>query len=443
MSGKVAMISLGCSKNQVDAEVMLAILKDSGYTIENEPSKADAVIINTCGFIEAAKEEAIENILEIGKLKEEGRIKALIVSGCLAQRYQDEILKEMPEIDAVVGIASKENIAEAVKKALEGKEKYADFKPVTEYRLGGDRMLSTPFYTAYLKIADGCDNRCSYCAIPLIRGNYISRPFEELVDEAKKLAESGVFELNIIAQDTTRYGLDLYGHRRLPELLTELCKIEGLKWIRILYVYPDEVSDELIEVMAKEPKIVKYIDIPLQHANDKILKAMNRRQTKADILELISKIRVSMPEAVIRTTFIAGFPGETRSDFKELVEFIKTAEFDRVGVFTFSPEEGTAAAQLKDDVSEDEKKRRKDIIEQEAARIVDQKNASKVGTVQKVLVEGYDRYAETFFGRTSSDAPEVDGKVFFTSKGKLEEGKLIDVLITQVVEYDLFGEIQL
>jgi len=441
MESKVSIISLGCSKNQVDAEIMLAILKDNGYIIENEPSKADAVIINTCGFIESAKQEAIENILEIAELKKEGKIKALVVSGCLSERYKDEILKELPEIDAVIGIASKEKIAEAVKAALENSnEKYADFEPVENYKIGGDRMLSTPFYTAYLKIADGCDNRCSYCAIPLIRGNYRSRSIEEIVNEAENLAASGVFEINIIAQDTTRYGLDLYGERKLPELLTRLCRIEGLKWIRILYAYPDEVTDELLNVMAAEEKIVNYIDLPLQHASNKILTAMNRRQTKEDMINLIDKIRHKLPDSVIRTTFITGFPGEDETDFNELIDFLKTAELDRVGVFTFSAEEGTPAALLEDNVSEDEKSRRREIIEREASIIAENKNKAKIGKIFPVVVEGYDKYAEAFFGRTKFDAPEVDGKVFFSFNGRLEEGQIIDILIKDVIEYDLFGE---
>lgn len=438
---KVAMISLGCSKNQVDAEIMLAGLKKGGYDLTGEPSEADIVIVNTCGFIESAKAESIENILEVAALKadETSPVKAIIVSGCLAQRYKDEMEKELPEVDAFIGIASRDKICEAVQ-AVAQQNRFFDFAPICDYRPGGDRLLSTPFYTAYLKIADGCDNRCSYCAIPYIRGRYISRPIEEIIAEAQGLAQSGVFELNIIAQDTTRYGLDLYGERKLPLLLAKLCEIEGIKWIRILYAYPDGITDELLDVMAANEKIVNYIDLPLQHASDKILKAMNRRTTQSQVCDIIDKIREKLPDAVLRTTFITGFPGETQEDFEKLCEFTESTRFDKVGVFTFSPEEGTPAAEMPSDIDEETKKERKDEIERIASRIADEKNKELVGRVTPVVVEGYDRLAECWFGRSRFYAPEVDGEIFFTSASPLAIGTVIDVKITDVIEYDLYGE---
>ena len=438
---KVAMISLGCSKNQVDAEIMLASLKSAGYELVGDPAKAEIVIINTCGFIESAKAEAIENILEVASLKADDTtpVSHIIVSGCLAQRYRDEIASELPEVDAFLGIASRDKIVDAVK-AVSQQNKYCDFAPLCEYNPGGDRLLSTPFYTAYLKIADGCDNRCSYCAIPYIRGKFISRPIDEIVAEAKALAENGVFELNVIAQDTTRYGLDLYGERKLPELLSRLCEIEGIKWIRILYAYPDGITDELIDVMASNDKIVNYIDLPLQHASDNVLKAMRRRGTQSDILSTIEKIREKMPNASLRTTFITGFPGESEGDFKTLCDFVEKVRFDKVGVFAYSAEEGTPAAEFDNQIDEDVKNARKEEIEKIACRIADEKNKKLLGKETSVVVEGYDRLAECWFGRSRYYAPEVDGEIFFTASSPIQIGEIITVKITEVVEYDLYGE---
>ena len=438
---KIAMISLGCSKNQVDAEIMLASLKSAGYELTGDPSNAEIVIINTCGFIESAKVEAIENILEIISLKSDDvtPVSHIIVSGCLAQRYQDEIAAEFPEVDAFIGIASRDKIVEAVQ-TITQMRKYSDYAPLCEYNPGGDRLLSTPFYTAYLKIADGCDNCCSYCAIPSIRGHFKSRPIEEIVQEAHSLAQSGVFELNIIAQDTTRYGVDLYGERKLPELLKSLCEIEGIKWIRILYAYPDGITDELLDVMASNDKIVNYIDLPLQHASDNVLSVMKRRSRREEIIKLIENIRAKLPEVSLRTTFITGFPGESEEDFDILCDFVKKVRFDRVGVFAYSPEEGTPAAEFDNQIEDDIKNARKEEIEKIACRIADEKNKELLGKEIAVVVEGYDRLAECWFGRSRYYAPEVDGEIFFTASSPVQTGEIINVKITEVIEYDLYGE---
>ncbi len=441
MKEKVAVISLGCAKNQVDAEIMLYSLKEAGFQIESEPSHANVVIINTCGFIESAKKEALENIFEIAKLKAEAEspISKIIVTGCLSQRYQEEIADELPEVDAFLGVASRDKIADAVRAVL-ADENYSDFEPIANYKVGGKRILSTPPYMAYLKIADGCSNRCAYCAIPYIRGDYKSRPMEEILEEARALAADGVFELNVIAQDTTRYGLDLYGRYRLADLLRELCRIDGLKWIRILYAYPDSITDELLEVMASEEKIVHYIDLPLQHSSNSVLKAMNRRSTREGALEIIAKARAVMPDAVLRTTFIVGFPGETQEDFEDLCDFTETAKFDKVGVFEYSPEDNTPAALMEQSVTEAEKRFRREILENVASRVVDGKNESFVGQTLEVVCEGYDRLAECYYGRGAGFAPEVDGGVFFKSEKRLTAGELVKVRVDEVFDYDFIGE---
>lgn len=441
MKEKVCIISLGCAKNQVDAEIMLSSLRDAGYTIESEPSKAKVVIINTCGFIESAKKEALENIFEVAKLKEEKEspISKIIVTGCLSERYKGEITDELSEVDAFLGVASRDRIVEAVDAVLKG-ERYSHFEPIANYKVGGKRILSTPFYSAYLKIADGCSNRCTYCAIPYIRGDYKSRPIEEIVAEARELAADGVFELNVIAQDTTRYGLDLYGEYRLPELLEELCKIEGIKWIRVLYAYPDSITDKLISVMAENEKIVKYIDLPLQHSADTMLKAMNRRSTRAQTLSLIQRIREKMPDAILRTTFIVGFPGESEEDFEDLCSFVEEVGFDKVGVFSYSVEEGTPAAEMEQTVSEEDKAERQETLENIASRVVDAKNEAFVGRTLEVVCEGYDRLAECYYGRSREFAPEVDGGVFFKSKRRPAAGALVKVRVDEVMDYDFIGE---
>lgn len=439
MMYKIGMISLGCPKNQVDAERMLAQLDGNGFTIADCYEGVDAVIINTCGFIDAAKQEAIENILEMAQLKEEGIVKKIIVTGCLAQRYKDEIFSEMPEVDAVLGIGSNGDIAELVKNVIEGENVYKmpdnELLPLT-----GERLLTTPEYWSYLKIADGCSNRCTYCAIPSIRGNYRSVEFEILIEEAKQLAAAGTKELVLIAQDTTNYGADLYGRIRLPELLDALCEIEGIEWIRMLYCYPDKITDELLETMARQPKVLHYIDLPLQHADDNILKAMNRRGDSAYLRQTIGRIREVMPDAVIRTTFIVGFPGEGEEEFENLAEFVNEIEFDRLGCFEFSPQEGTPAFDMEDDVDSDTKLRRGEIIMQDQLEIVTLKNTERIGKIYRVLVEDYDRYSDSYSGRTYMDAPEIDGTVSFTSENDYEPGDFADIEIIGINDYDLIGK---
>ena len=418
---------------------MLSTLREAGMELCSEPSESDVVVINTCGFIESAKAEAIENILEMAELKKEGKIKGIVVSGCLSERYREELQSELPEIDAVIGVGTMDRIVEAVRAAA-GAEKFSAFDCPERGGLGGKRILTTPPYSAYLKISDGCNNRCSYCAIPAIRGALRSRPLPELLEEAKWLAGHGVSELTLVAQDTTRYGEDLYGEPRLAPLLRELCKIEGLHWIRVLYCYADRLTDELIEVFATEEKLCKYIDMPVQHLSDRILKLMNRRDTKAEIVALVKKLRERIPDITLRTTLIVGFPGETTEDFNELSEGVKLLKFDRLGVFCYSPEEGTPAAQMSGAVSERTKERRSEVIMEEQYAIVEQKNARMVGQEIEVLCEGYDRIAECSFGRSRADAPEVDGKVFFTG-GRPAEGEYVTVRVSSAVDYDLFGEL--
>lgn len=436
---KVGMISLGCPKNQVDAERMLAQLDKNEFEIADCYDGVDAVIINTCGFIDAAKQEAIENILEMAQLKEEGTVKKIIVTGCLAQRYEEEIFKEIPEVDAVAGIGANGKIADIVKKVIEG-EKIYDMPDKEELPLVGERLLTTPEYWSYLKIADGCSNRCTYCSIPSIRGNYRSVEFETLVDEAKQLAAAGTKELILIAQDTTNYGIDLYGRLRLPELLDSLCEIDGIEWIRMLYCYPDKITDELLETISRQPKVLPYIDLPLQHADDGILKAMNRRGDSAFLRETIGRIRSALPDAVIRTTFIVGFPGEGEKEFENLAEFVNEIEFDRLGCFEFSPQEGTPAYDLGDPVDNETKLRRGEIIMQDQLEIVTLKNNERIGKTYRVLVESYDPYSDSYSGRTYMDAPEIDGTVSFTTNKNYEVGDFADVVIIGVNDYDLIGK---
>ncbi len=436
---KIGMISLGCPKNQVDAERMLAQLDGNDFSIADCYDGVDAVIVNTCGFIDAAKQEAIENILEMAQLKEDGIVGKIIVTGCLAQRYKNEILTEIPEIDAVVGIGANGRIAEITKKVIEGESVY-DMPCNEELPLVGERLLTTPEYWSYLKIADGCSNRCTYCAIPSIRGNYRSVAFETLINEATQLAAAGTKELILIAQDTTNYGADLYGKLRLPELLDALCEIEGIEWIRMLYCYPDKITDELLDTMAKQPKVIPYIDLPLQHADDGILKAMNRKGDSAYLRETIGRIRAKLPDAVIRTTFIVGFPGEGEEEFENLAEFVNEIEFDRLGCFEFSPQEGTPAFDMEDDVDPDIKLRRGEIIMQDQLEIVTLKNNERIGKTYKVLVEDYDGYSDSYSGRTYMDAPEIDGTISFTTNNSYEPGDFADVVVIGVNDYDLIGK---
>ncbi len=439
MANTVGLISLGCPKNQVDAEHMLAALDEAGFEIVDYVDGCDVVIVNTCGFIDDAKKEAIENILDMVELKNEGVIGSIIVSGCLAQRYKEEILSEIPEVDAVIGIGANGDIVNIVKNTIEGNGEMR-FPPQCELPLDAQRILTTPSYWAYLKIAEGCSNCCTYCTIPSIRGKMRSREMEPIIEEARQLAEIGVKELVVIAQDTTAYGIDIYGEYKLPELLSELCKIDGIEWIRILYCYPDKITDELIDTMAKEKKILNYIDLPLQHCNNSILKAMNRKGTKEEIVDVVNKLRAKMPDVVIRTTFITGFPGEGEEEFEELAVFVNEMEFDRVGCFAFSAQEGTPAYDMENQVEEDVKVRRGEIIMDDQYLIMSEKNNEKIGNTYDVLVEGYDPYTDTYFGRTYMDAPDIDSQVHFTGDEDYEEGDFVEVEILGVNEYDLVGK---
>ena len=442
MNIKVGIVSLGCPKNQVDAEMLLFTLKERGFKIVNDPADADAVIVNTCGFIESAKQESINEIIELGKLKQEGKIKAIIVTGCLAQRYQNEITAQLFEVDAAIGIGANEKIADVVEKVLaDNSEKIEDFPDKHLLPLDGKRIQSTPPYTAYIKIAEGCDNRCTYCAIPMIRGRFRSRQPESIIAEAKELAENGVKELIVVAQDTTRYGEDLYGEPHLAKLLKELCKIDGLKWIRILYCYPDRLTDELIDTIAEEEKIVKYIDLPLQHCNGEVLKRMNRRGNRESLSELIGKIKAKIPNIVLRSTFITGFPGETEEQFEELAEFAAEAKFLRLGCFAYSAEENTPAAEFDGQVDDETKQRRADIIMEHQQSVMADYCEAMIDSEIEVLVEGYDRLAECYYGRTYADAPEVDGCIFFTTGGKkVQNGTFVRVKITDYMGCDPVGE---
>lgn len=439
---KIGFVSLGCPKNQLDTEVMLHEVLQAGYEITPEETEADIVIINTCAFIESAKQEAIDNILDIAWLKKHNNLRAIIVTGCLAERYREEIFKELPEVDALLGVGSIHNIVEAIK-AVETKagrkKKYASFEDKEQVRLGGDRVLTTPEYTAYLKIAEGCDNRCAYCAIPAIRGKFRSRPMEDLVAEAKGLEELGVRELNIVAQDITRYGLDLYGEYRLAELLRRITEATSIPWIRLLYCYPDKITDELVAEMRDNPRIVKYIDMPMQHISDHMLTAMNRHGDSALIRSVVEKLRREIPEIVIRTTFITGFPGETEEDFEELCTFVREMEFDHVGVFPYSREEDTPAYDFPDQIDTQVAQDRADMIMADQMEINARKNEAKVGKIIKVLCEDYDTVSEIHFGRSEADAPEIDGKVYFRAPGRIAPGSFMYVKVREVSDYDLIG----
>ncbi len=439
MSINVAMVSLGCPKNQVDAEQMLYTLKEAGFTLVSEEAEAEVIIINTCGFIEDAKQEAIENIIEAGRYKQEGNLKLLVVTGCLAERYRDDITEEIPEADMVVGIGSNGKIAKLIKDALSGKTQNS-YGEKFSLDLDGKRILGGMPYTAYLKIADGCDNCCTYCAIPQIRGRMRSRKIENILEEARELAKNGVSELIVVAQDTTAYGIDLYGEYKLAELLRELCRIDGIHWIRTLYTYPDKLTDELLYAIRDEEKLCKYLDIPLQHCSDEILKCMNRKGTKADIERTLSRVRGIVPDITIRTTFITGFPGETDEQFEELAEFVKTQRFDRLGCFSYSAEEDTPAASFENQVPQQIKIDRAECIMADQLTIVGEKNAEKIDTEVEVLIEGYDNYIRCYFGRSRADAPDVDGKIFFLASSPQVIGDYVKVHINDCIEYDLLGE---
>ncbi len=439
MSYKVAMVSLGCPKNQVDAEQMLYTLKNGGFTLVSEEADADVIIINTCGFIEDAKQEAIENILEASRYKSEGKLKLLVVTGCLAERYRDDITEEIPEVDMVVGIGSNGKIDKLIKSALDGEIKNS-YGEKFSLDLDGKRILGGAPYTAYVKIADGCDNCCTYCAIPLIRGRFRSRKIESIVEEVKGLAANGVSEIVITAQDTTAYGIDLYGEYALPRLLKELCKIDGIHWIRTLYTYPDKITDELLFAIRDEEKLVPYLDIPIQHCNDRILRRMNRKGSKKELSALISHIREIIPDITLRTTLITGFPTETEEEFCELAEFVKETRFDRLGCFAYSAEEDTVAAEMDGQVEEQTRLDRLENIMNEQMTIATEKNAEKVGKVMEVLIEGYDNYIRCYYGRSVADAPEIDGKIFFITDSPKVIGDYIMVQINDSIEYDLLGE---
>lgn len=439
MAIKVGMVSLGCPKNQMDAELMLASLEQAGYEITADSGYADVVIVNTCGFIADAKQESIENILEFAQLKKEKQIKKIIVTGCLAQRYQQELADEIPECDAVLGLGANGDIAAVVEQVMAG-ETVRSFPSRDRWCLDGSRVLTTPHFFAYLRIADGCDNRCAYCAIPNIRGNLRSRSMEHILSEARALVSTGVKEIVLVAQDTTVYGRDLYGESRLPELLTKLCKIDDLKWIRLLYCYPEHITDDLLAVMAQEEKVLPYMDIPLQHAAGNVLKRMNRPGNRESLTALIGRIRTAVPNITLRTTVMVGFPGETEEDFEELCAFIKDAKFQRLGCFAFSPEEDTPAYDLPHQIEDEVKFRRRDIVMEEQARISDAWNKQMIGKTVTVLVESFDRYAECWFGRTEGDAPDIDGKVFFTAARPVQPGDMVEVEITDTMDWDLIGE---
>ena len=438
MAIKIGMVSLGCSKNQVDAEIMLSLLCQGGYELCADPSQCQVVIVNTCGFIEDAKRESIETILEFCQMKEQGLLKAVVVTGCLAERYREEMAVQIPEVDVILGIGKNSEIVAAVRRALEG-ERVVDSGPKGDLPLEGERVLTTPGYFAYLKIAEGCDNCCTYCAIPLIRGRFRSRPMEAIVEEARRLIAGGVQEINLIAQDTSRYGEDLYGTYSLAELLTRLCRLEGLRWLRVLYCYPDHLTDQLLEVMAREEKIVKYIDIPLQHCSGPVLKAMNRTGDRESLLRLMAHVREKIPGVTLRTTLIAGFPGETEEDFEELCRFVKEARFERLGCFAYSQEEGTPAALLPGQLDEEEKRRRAEIVMNEQMPIAFQVSASQVGKTLPVLVEGMDEETGLYCGRSPMDAPDIDTRVLFTSGRPCREGEFVQVEITGTEGYDLTG----
>lgn len=440
MSIRVGMVSLGCPKNQVDAEHMLYNLREEGYEIIADAALADVVVINTCGFIDSAKQEAIETILEFCTLKEEGRIKAVIVTGCLAERYRDEIKTEMPEVDAVIGIGSNELLGTVIKKVLSGEGDILTFGDKYSLIIGGRRIISTENY-AYLKIAEGCDNCCTYCAIPSIRGRFRSRKMESVIDEAKWLASVGFKEIVLVAQDTTRYGEDIYGKPMLADLMREISKIDGLKWIRTLYAYPERITDELIDVIAQEEKCVKYLDIPIQHCDGEVLRRMNRSGDEGSLRELVKKLRERVPGIILRTTLIAGFPGETDEQFERLCEFVKDVRFDRLGCFAYSAEEGTPAADFEDQIDEETKLKRADIIMQQQMLISDELNQNYIGKTLEVVTEGFDRYAECYFGRSAMDAPEIDGKIFFSSPVPRAMGEYVNVYIDDVMDYDLVGSV--
>lgn len=440
MSKKIGMVSLGCPKNQVDAEIMLSKLQNGGFEIVNDPAEADLIIVNTCAFIESAKKESIESILDMASYKEDYPSVRLLVTGCLAERYRSEIFEEIPEVDGVIGIGADNDICEICDKILSF-EKVEEYPPKENLCFDGDRILTTPSYSAYIKIAEGCSNNCTYCAIPSIRGAYRSRPAESILAEAEKLAKDGVKELIVVAQDTTRYGEDLYGRNALSPLLRSLCKIEGIEWIRLLYLYPERIDDALIDTIAEEDKIVKYMDIPVQHCSERVLKRMNRQGNRQSLTDLFNKIRERIPDVTLRTTFIAGFPGETEEEFEELCDFVSEMKFERMGCFAYSEEEGTPAARLDGMLSEEERVRRADIVNDLQSEILDSVNESLIGKELSAIVEDYDGYTDSYYGRTVMDAPEIDTQICFTCGYELNDGDIVTVEIINCVDGILTGEV--
>ena len=436
----VAFVSLGCAKNLVNTEQMMALCRKAGHMVTGDPDGADVAVLNTCGFIESAKSEAIDNILELGELKKAGRLKKLLVTGCLTQRYPDDIRAELPEVDGMLGTGSYTDVMQAVEELMAG-EKAEHFGDIHRTYEDGERLVTTPPYTAYLKIAEGCSNGCAFCIIPRLRGKYRSRSMEALLAEAKKLAESGVKELIVIAQDITRYGLDLEEKSSLAQLLRELCRLP-FHWIRLHYLYPEVITDELIEVIASQPKVLHYLDIPIQHCNDGILKAMRRRNTRAELEELFAKLRRAMPDLVIRTSLICGLPGEGEAEFEELCDFLREQKLQRVGVFQFSPEEGTLAAAMDNQVPGEIAARRVELVVDLQSRIMDEYNEQRLGTVMEVLCEGFDSNEGCYTGRTYADSVDIDGRVLFTAAGLIPAGEFVNVRITGVSDGDLTGEIE-
>ena len=438
MSYTVSFISLGCAKNQVNCEQMMSTVQAAGHDIRVQPEGSDVVVINTCGFLASACEEAIENVLEMAELKRQGLVKKIVVTGCMAQRYKTDVANELPEVDAVLGTGSYGEIADVIEQVMEADERPCIFGNIHTAPQNGGRILSTPPWYAYLRIAEGCDNHCSYCVIPSLRGKYRSRPMNEVLDEAAELASAGVKELLVIAQDITRYGTDWSGEHKLAELLRELCKLD-FHWIRLRYLYPDQVTEELIDTIAQEEKILPYLDIPMQHCNDTILKAMNRRDTKADLVALVKKLRERIPNLVLRTSLIAGLPYEGEAELEELAEFIREMRIERAGIFTFSPEEGTRAA-LMDHVDTEEAQRRTEILVDVQSDIIDEYNESILGEEREVLCEGFDPQAQMFFGRSYAESPDIDGRIYFTADGEVESGTFVTVRFTGVMDGEITGE---
>lgn len=438
---KVLFVSLGCDKNLVDSEVMLGLLRDKGHEITNDEAQAEVVVVNTCSFIHDAREESIQTILEMAELKKNGVCRLLIVSGCLAEKYRDEVLEELPEVDAVVGTTAYDTICGVIDKSLAG-ERVRSFESTDRLQLVETRrVLTTGGYSSYLKIGEGCDKHCTYCIIPMLRGNYRSVPMDYVLEDARKLAAAGVKELNIVAQETTTWGKDIYGEKRLHELLRELCKVEGIRWIRLLYCYPEEITDELIDVIRTEPKICHYLDMPIQHSSDAILRRMGRRTSRSELETVIGKLRKAIPDITLRTTLITGFPGETEEDHEDLKSFVRKMEFDRLGVFTYSPEEGTPAEKMAGQVPEDLKESRRDELMLLQQQVSAKKTAAMIGKTVEVLVEGRIPEEGVYVGRTYRDAPEVDGYIFLNAQEEIISGDFVTAEVTGADEYDLTGDV--